>query len=97
MDAEQIKIALSVAKNRSFSTAAKETAYAQSTVSKRIISLEKELGMRLFERKARAQVALTEEGEQLLPFLENIDQAYDRLAERVALKTRRLNTSLSAA
>lgn len=85
MDAEQIKIALSVAKNRSFSTAAKETAYAQSTVSKRIILLEKELGMRLFERKARAQVALTEEGEQLLPFLENIDQAYDRLAERVAL------------
>ncbi len=85
MDAEQVKIALSVAKNKSFSTAAKETAYAQSTVSKRIISLEKELGMRLFERKARAQVVLTEEGEQLLPFFENIDQAYDRLTERVAL------------
>ena len=63
MDMVQVQMALSVARNKSFSAAAKELAYSQSTVSKRINAFELELGVRLFERKARAQVELTREGE----------------------------------
>lgn len=74
MDLIQVRIALAVARNKSFSAAGKELAYSQSTVSKRVGALEEELGVRLFERKTRARVELTAEGEQLLADL----QAFER-------------------
>lgn len=80
----QVRMALSVARNKSFSAAAKELAYSQSTVSKRINALELELGVRLFERKARAQVELTHEGEQLLTDLQAVDRDVETLLSHAA-------------
>ncbi|HIS39598.1 MAG TPA: LysR family transcriptional regulator [Candidatus Aphodovivens avistercoris] len=74
MDSIQVKMVLAVARNKSFSAAARELAYSQSTVSKRIGALENELGVRLFERKARAQVVLTEAGRRLLPDFEALER-----------------------
>lgn len=84
MDMVQVQMALSVARNKSFSAAAKELAYSQSTVSKRINAFELELGVRLFERKARAQVELTREGEQLLADLQAIERDAETLMSRAA-------------
>ena len=80
MDITQIQMTLSVARNKSFSLAAHELSYSQSTASKRIDSFEKELGVKIFERKARSQVVLTPEGEQLYPFIE---KAYETLSDLV--------------
>lgn len=73
MDSSQLEITLAVAREKSFSAAAQKLAYSQPTVSKRVDALEKELGLRLFDRKTRSRISLTPEGEQLLPLL---DSAY---------------------
>lgn len=51
MDSPQLEITLAVAREKSFSAAAQKLAYSQPTVSKRVDALEKELGLRLFDRK----------------------------------------------
>lgn len=79
MDLKQVQIVLSVAKNLNFSEAAWETSYAASVVSKQVAAIEKELGVRIFERKARSKVKLTEIGEELLPSLTKIQEEYNRI------------------
>lgn len=92
MDFVQIKVALEVARAKSFSEAASRLSYSESTVSKRVSSLEKELGVTLFERKTRSQFSLTPEGEELLPHLEKINVAYRGLVEKAGeLKERQDN------
>lgn len=77
MDINQIRMAIAVADHKSFSKVAKMMSYSQPTVSKQVDSLEKELGLRIFERKARSSVTLTEAGESLYPYLE---AAFDALS-----------------
>ncbi len=55
----------------SFTRAAQELDYAQSSISKMIADLEAEWGMTLLERSKRG-VCLTSAGEQILPFLRKI-------------------------
>lgn len=59
------------ARYMSFTQAANELHVTQSAVSHRIKLLEEELGMRLFKRE-NAKLALTEEGQKLLPELSRI-------------------------
>lgn len=54
MNLEEIDMVLSVIRNKSFSLAAQELSYSQPTISKHIDSLEKELRIKLFNRKTRA-------------------------------------------
>ena len=63
MKIEKLYYFLSVAKHRNFTKAAQECHIAQPAISKQMLSLEKELGFQLFERKNR-RVELTEAGEQ---------------------------------
>ena len=63
---ERYNIFLYVAQSRSFSIAAKQLHLSQPTVSKHISSLERELNVQLFIRKASG-VQLTEAGKTLLP------------------------------
>ena len=72
MNLEEIDMVLSVIRNKSFSLAAQELSYSQPTISKHIDSLEKELRIKLFNRKTRSQIELTPEGEQLVPFFEEV-------------------------
>ncbi len=59
------------AEKGSFTRAAQELSYAQSSVSKMVADLEKEWGMTLLER-SKSGVCLTSAGEQVMPFLRKV-------------------------
>tara|TARA_B110000483_G_scaffold145435_1_gene173580 strand:+ start:57213 stop:58094 length:882 start_codon:yes stop_codon:yes gene_type:complete len=61
MNTNYLKTFLAVAQAKSFSRAAEQVHLTQPAVSKRIIQLEEELGVKLFDRIGR-QVSLTEAG-----------------------------------
>lgn len=61
MDVKQVQYFLAVAEAGSFSVAAEDLYISQSSLSKQIIALEKELGLQLFDRSKR-KIALTEAG-----------------------------------
>uniref|UniRef100_A0A7C4AJM0 LysR family transcriptional regulator n=1 Tax=Thermodesulfovibrio aggregans TaxID=86166 RepID=A0A7C4AJM0_9BACT len=64
MDIHQLKIFISVYKNRSFSKASKELFLTQPTISEHIKTLEEELNCKLFDRFARGIIP-TKEAEVL--------------------------------
>lgn len=78
---ELYKVFYHVAKNLSFSTAARELFISQSAVSQNIKTLEEQLGCPLFSRHTK-QVRLTREGELLFNY---VDKAY------LAIKTAERN------
>lgn len=65
MDIVQLKYFIAVAESGSFSEAAELMFSAQSTVSKQIASLEKELNVQLFDRSKR-RITMTEHGKIFL-------------------------------
>ena len=74
---------LKVVEVGSFTKAAEELHYAQSSVSKMIADLEREWGMTLLER-SKTGVCLTSAGEQILPFLRKTLREYDELAAQIS-------------
>ncbi|MCH5202291.1 MAG: LysR family transcriptional regulator [Oscillospiraceae bacterium] len=78
MDINLIKYFVSVAQTLNFSEAARQNFVSQSTVSRGIQEIEKELGASLFSRNKRS-VMLTPEGKALLPYameiIENLNSA----------------------
>ena len=72
------------ARHRSFKAAAAELHVTPTAVSHQIRSLEEEIGVRLFVRKAR-RVELTPQGELLHPTLES---SFDAIAHAIGLVTR---------
>lgn len=66
----------------SFTKAAEDLHYAQSSVSKMIANLESEWGMTLLER-SKSGVCLTSAGEQLLPYLRKALCGYDELEGQI--------------
>jgi DNA-binding transcriptional LysR family regulator len=80
MDLKQVQCLLAIANARSFSLAAEELYMSQSSLSKQIIALEKELDVALFDRRKR-QIALTPAGEALLPHALLLEQAYQALLQ----------------
>lgn len=67
MELRNLSTFLTVAKTLSFSQAAQQLDYAQSTVTVQIQALEEELGVLLFDRLGR-HIALTDAGERLLGY-----------------------------
>ena len=67
MDIRQIKTFLTIAGLNSFTQAAKELGYAQSSITSQIQLLERELGVQLFERLGK-NISLTSEGESFLEY-----------------------------
>lgn len=67
MELRHLKTFSTVARLLSFSRAAEELHYAQSSVSAQISSLEEELDVQLFDRLGR-RIMLTEAGERLLSY-----------------------------
>ncbi len=77
MEFRQLCTFITIAKLQSFSKAALELGYAQSSISSQIQLLEQELNVRLFERLGH-NIALTPEGKKLLPIAEQlIKLSYD--------------------
>lgn len=75
MDIIQIQYFLSIVGTGSFSAAADEQFISQSSLSKKIMALEKELGVPLFDRSKR-KVFLTNAGEVFLEHARKINVAY---------------------
>lgn len=71
MELRQLNTFMSVAKLQSFSKAAINLGYAQSTITSQIQLLEEELNVKLFERLGH-KIALTSEGSKLLPIAEKM-------------------------
>ena len=67
MDFRQLNTFLTVGKLQSFTSAANELGYAQSTITTQIKSLEDELGVKLFDRIGK-NISLTHEGRKLIPY-----------------------------
>ena len=78
MDIKQIEYFVAVVETGSFSLAAEELYISQSSLSKQIIALEKELGVKLFDRSKR-KIALTEAGEVLHKHAVNLKKNYQSL------------------
>ena len=57
MDLRNLKTFISVAELASFTRAAEQLGFSQSTVSFQIKQLERELGIRLFERTRRDRIS----------------------------------------
>jgi DNA-binding transcriptional LysR family regulator len=66
MDTRHLAAAVAVARHGSFTAAAAELFMAQSTVTRQVAALERELGCALFVRGARL-VGTTAAGEAFLP------------------------------
>lgn len=71
MDIKQLRTFTTIAQLQSFTLAAQNLGYAQSTITTQIQLLEKEFGIKLFERLGH-HISLTLEGKKLLPFAEQI-------------------------
>lgn len=66
----------------SFTKAARDLDYAQSSVSKMVSDLEKEWGMTLLERSKNG-VCLTSAGEQVMPFLRRVLSEHQKLEGQI--------------
>ncbi len=95
MDFKQLSIAAAVARYLSFSEAAERLCYSTSVISKQILSLEKEIGVRLFNRNARSRVSLTLEGTEIISYFYRILDDYDHLLDylKTAINHEYLNFS----
>lgn len=70
-----------IVEHRSFTKAAADLGYTQSSISQMIASLEQELSMKLLIR-SRTGITLTLEGEELYPFVERTILQYRAMQEK---------------
>lgn len=71
MNTEELKTFITLCKVKNFTLAAEQMFIAQSTVTNRIVELEKDVGKKLFDRASK-KVVLTEEGRIFLKYAERI-------------------------
>ena len=75
MEIKQVQCVLAIAAAGSFSAAAEELYLSQSSLSKAVLALEKELGVALFDR-SRRKIALTPAGQAFLPHARRLDETW---------------------
>ena len=75
MKIRQVQYLLKVAERGSFTAAVEELYISQSSLSKQIIALEKELGVPLIDR-SRRKIALTQAGETFLRHARTLNEIY---------------------
>ncbi|MCX8027761.1 MAG: selenium metabolism-associated LysR family transcriptional regulator [Thermodesulfovibrionales bacterium] len=80
MDLHQLKVFVSVYKNRSFSKASEEIYLTQPTISDHIKSLEEELNCKLFDRLGRVTLP-TPDADNLYPHVVDLLEKADNLKE----------------
>lgn len=86
-DWNDLKAFLAVARGGSTLAASKALGVNQTTVARRIESLENDLGFKLFER-GQTGSRLTEAGNDLIPEAENVERAAIRFANQAAQQMR---------
>ena len=85
MNSHDIEYVLTIARERSFSKASKKLFITQPSLSRSIISIEKELGCKLFDRSAKP-LALTEAGELYVSAATRISEIEASFKESVRKK-----------
>ncbi|HEY5349412.1 MAG TPA: LysR family transcriptional regulator [Candidatus Lustribacter sp.] len=83
MEFRQLRSAVAVARRLSFTAAADDLALAQPALSQQIAALERELGVRLFERTNR-RVALTDAGRAFVVRAERVLNDLDASAQEMS-------------
>lgn len=83
MELRQLKTLVTIAATSSFTKAADELGYAQSTVTGQIQALEEEFGTILFERLGK-KIKLTKDGEQLIVYANQILKLTDTAKDQIA-------------
>ena len=83
MDINQIRCLLALLDSGNYCEAADKLHISQSSVSKRIIAFEKELGIRLVEKKGR-QYTVSESGKKVIKDLVEIARLYDQISDTIA-------------
>jgi LysR family transcriptional regulator, transcription activator of glutamate synthase operon len=82
MEFRQLRSAVTIARRLSFTAAADELAVAQPALSQQIAALERELGVRLFDRTNR-RVALTDAGRAFVARAERVIADVDAAAQEM--------------
>ncbi|MFD7098895.1 LysR family transcriptional regulator, partial [Streptomyces xanthophaeus] len=95
MDLETVRTFVAVAEAGQFREAAAELSVTQQAVSKRIASLERSLGARLFTRTARG-AELTIDGQAFLPHARELLRAAERAVASVRAGRRPLRVDVIA-
>lgn len=80
MKIEQLAYFVAINRCGSFSAAAEEMYISQSSISKAVIALERELGLELFKRNTR-HVLISPAGEHLLPYFEHMVDEYQAMRQ----------------
>ena len=84
MKLEYIKAVLALSKSKSFGEAAENVFSTQSSLSKQIISVEKELGIKLIHRATKKDsIRLTHEGEIFVKHAAGIVEEYNALLDEL--------------
>lgn len=84
MDIENLKTFITLSKLKNFTQTAEQHFIVQSTVTNRIMELEKELGKKLFIRDKK-NVSLTEEGLSLLSYAKRIVELEEAATREISL------------
>ncbi|KOG51249.1 LysR family transcriptional regulator [Streptomyces griseoflavus] len=93
MDLHAVRTVVAVADSGQFREAAAQLSVTQQAVSKRIAALEKDLGVRLFDRTARG-ARLTIDGQAFLPHARELLRAEERAAASVRPGSRALRVDV---
>jgi DNA-binding transcriptional LysR family regulator len=94
MEFRQIRYAIAICEERSFTRAAIRCGVRQPTITNAIKKLEQELGQRLFVRRQRqGQSELTAFGQQVLPAFYRVQESCNLLDAVVAEGTERIDAS----
>jgi DNA-binding transcriptional LysR family regulator len=93
VDLDAVRTFVAVADAGQFQAAAADLSISQQAVSKRIATLEKDLGVRLFTRTARG-AQLTIDGQAFLPHARDLLQAEERAAASVRPDRRALRVDV---
>lgn len=94
MNIHRLNYFIAAAENGSFSEAAEQLYTTQSSVSKQVMALEKELGVRLFNRTSR-KTELTKQGEIVLAHAKKLASGYDDMMSQLSAYEQRCRGSLS--
>lgn len=78
MELKYLNTFRTIVETGSFTGAAEKLNYTQSTITFQIRQLEQELSVRLFEKTGRRMV-LTKAGEHLIPYVDEVTQALEKL------------------